>query len=597
MTARPDTPPNRLSVHGLELEVATREMSGPLVRAPFPKLVAFLRKALPYLLSLPALLVLYLLLVRPLWETLTWALAYRSNWNAFFTEDPETVAVLGRTVLWIGVGLGLVAFGYLLALASRRIGALWRYFWWVFVLPMGASALVAGAAFRLIFDPIPERGMLPGSSDWLYEGRIWVVLVLAFSWAWLGFVISLFRAGLEAIDRDPVKNAHLADAKGWLARQWRQLLLIRPVLLLVLITVAVAAARVFDLVLIVAPGSMQYSTDVAGVYWWRLTGTAVDRGEPASLAMALAAILGLGACLLTILMRRLEQGTSDSTPRPLDTESSRPARPWWTIPAGVVIILFALPVVVITLTAFHSPRQAAAGGWWSPYGLGLESLQQVGSAGLWQSMWTTATVAFWTTILLLGAALPLAYVLAALATRTTPVGSLLSWAAMLVLVTLAVMPVPAYLEPVRIWFTDHGFTGSRLPLVLVHAAAGLPFAVLTLRAALIVGPSSPTADALFGLTTPRKTFERIWRRTGPAVIAVAVLEFVMVWNDFIISFLLSGPGTSPMTLVLWGEARQFAISSGTVAASAVLLSALPVLLLLFTWRRFVVPGLTGEAVR
>jgi alpha-glucoside transport system permease protein len=510
--------------------------------------------------------------------------------------------VIGRTLLWTGVGVGLVVLGYLLALASRRIGALWRYFWWVFVLPVGASALVAGATFRLIFDPTPERGMvtaLTGAQDWLYEQRIWLVLILAFSWTWLGYVISLFRAGFEAIDRDPVKHAFVNDKSKPRTRWLRQLRLVRPVLLLVMITVVVAAARLFDLVLITAPGSMQYSTDVAGVYWWRLTGTAADRGEPASLAIALAAVLAVIACLLTWGMRQLEpsSSTSDGAPKPLDTETVEESRFRWKIPAAFVIAAFAVPAVVITATALHSPRQAAASVWWSPYGIGFESLRQVGNAGLWQSMWTTATVAFWTTILLLCAALPVAYVLAARASRATWLSRKLSWLSMFVLVVLAVMPVPAYLEPVRIWFTDHGFTGSRLPLVLVHAAAGLPFAILTLRAALIVGPNSPTADALFGLTTPQKTVERIWRRTGPAVVAVAVLEFVMVWNDFIISFLLSGPGTSPMSLVLWGEARQFAVSSGTVAASACVLSMVPVVLLLLTWRRFVVPGLTGEALR
>jgi alpha-glucoside transport system permease protein len=43
--------------------------------------------------------------------------------------------------------------------------------------------------------------------------------------------------------------------------------------------------------------------------------------------------------------------------------------------------------------------------------------------------------------------------------------------------------------------------------------------------------------------------------------------------------------------VLWGEARQFSASSGTVAAAAVVASVVPVVLMLSFWQT-VVRGLT-----
>jgi alpha-glucoside transport system permease protein len=134
----------------------------------------------------------------------------------------------------------------------------------------------------------------------------------------------------------------------------------------------------------------------------------------------------------------------------------------------------------------------------------------------------------------------------------------------------------------------------------MHAAAGLPFAILLLRAALSAGTGGAEgryADALGGLTGYRTGANRVWRTTGPALVAVAVVEFVLVWDDFIVSFLVSGPGASPLTLVLWGEARQFATSTGPVAAAAVVSAAVPSILLLLTWRRWVVPGLTGGVLR
>jgi alpha-glucoside transport system permease protein len=77
----------------------------------------------------------------------------------------------------------------------------------------------------------------------------------------------------------------------------------------------------------------------------------------------------------------------------------------------------------------------------------------------------------------------------------------------------------------------------------------------------------------------------------PALIAVVVIEVVLVWNDFIVGFLLGGPGATPLSLLLFGQARQFATSAGTVAAAAVVASLLPVAVLLALWPR-VVRGLT-----
>jgi alpha-glucoside transport system permease protein len=90
----------------------------------------------------------------------------------------------------------------------------------------------------------------------------------------------------------------------------------------------------------------------------------------------------------------------------------------------------------------------------------------------------------------------------------------------------------------------------------------------------------------------------MWRR-GPyrtTLVAAGVLEFVLVWNDFIVGFLISGPGATPLTLLLWGEARQLGASAGTVAASAIVSAVIPVTLLLVTWRKVVV-GLTGGIMR
>jgi alpha-glucoside transport system permease protein len=525
----------------------------------------------------------------------------------------------GITIRWIGLGFVLLLIGAWIAWATRR-----RRLWLPLVLPVGVSALVSGVVFRLMFDPTPERGPFAGLFNWLdawlmpahQQSWIWFVLLSAFAWIWLPFVVSLFRAGIDAIYADPAKRAYLEgpepvkkqengseeEEPRWYerlrrsGRQFRRsILLSRQVVLLIIVTISVAAARVFDLVLIAVPGSLQYDVDTAGVHWWRL----VESGRDPEGGAAFAVLLGL---LVGVIAWQIQRGTRHhqhgigrpARPRPPDQETGRKRRPWGlTVLAALVTGLWLLPFAVLLLTAFHTPADAARTSWLTWDRFSFDSFAQVlDIVQLWDSFATTAWVAVLATVSVLLLASPVAYILAAL-----PASGLRSRVAVAVLVVLAVMPVQLYIEQLRDFVSDERLAGTRVPLILVHVAAGLPFAVLVLRGALLAPKDSPASDALYGLTSRGTTLRRIWRRAGPALAAVAVLELVLVWNDFIISFLLSGSGASPLSLLLWGEARQFAVASGTVAAGAVLASIPPIVLIVLTWRRLVVPGLTGGVLR
>src|SRR5690606_25705824 len=200
--------------------------------------------------------------------------------------DAAAIEAYIRTAIWVfAVGGGLIGGGLLLAQATMRR---WQRYWSTMsiflVVPFGVSALMAGAAFRMMFDPAPERGTVTWLAGlvgidpvWLGSGWIWLVLILAFVWMWLGFTVSLFRAALNSIERDPILSADVDEAPNYWSRTKRQWTTIKPVFFIVTVTVVVAAARMFDLVLITAPPAMQYDVDVVSVRWWRLTNVTSDR--------------------------------------------------------------------------------------------------------------------------------------------------------------------------------------------------------------------------------------------------------------------------------------------------------------------------------
>ncbi|MEV8374173.1 ABC transporter permease subunit [Kribbella sp. NPDC056861] len=584
-----------LQSNGLSLEIVGREISGrPVPGKP--------RRPLgPYLLGLPALLLSCLLLV-PIGVTVV--AAFRRPDGSFglgnfaVMGDPAALHAVTNSLAWIAVALALVVVGFLLALVSYRLPGLSTFLQPALVIPFAVSVLVSGVTFRLIFDATPERGTVTavwtelfGSSPvWLGPGLFWLVLVSAFGWTWLGYVVSLFRAGLDAIPDDVSRTVAAEGVTGWRRLRALELPLLRPITGVVTLTLVIAAVRVFDLVLIVVPGPMQGDADVLGLNWWRATGTGEPAGRTAALGVVLFAIVAAVAVIGVRGLRRrrwampvrvVRADPSVGRSRP----SRRVRRIGWTV--GFAVGLFwILPAVVLVATALHSPREAGLRGWWSVEGLGFESFAAAANAGLLRALLSTVLISTIATAVLLVIAVPTAYLVAW--------GGLPQWLGRVVtssFVVLAVTPVQMYAAPLRDAIGTAGLAGSRVALALVHAAAGLPFAVLLLRSAFASAPPVLVAEALQGPARQSAVLATVQRAYRPALVAVAVLEFSLVWNDFIVGFLISGPGTTPLSLVLWGEARQFSAASGTVAAAAVVASVVPAVLLVSFWPT-VVRGLT-----
>jgi len=584
-----------LQSNGLSLEIVGREISGRPVPGK-PR-----RPAGPYLLGLPALLLSSVLLV-PIAVTVVQAFRTRDGsfglGNFAVMSDPAALHAVGNSLAWIAVALGLVAVGFLLALVSYRLPGVSSFLQPALVIPFAVSILVSGVTFRLIFDPTPERGtvtavwtsLFGSSPTWLGPGLVWLVLVSAFGWTWLGYVVSLFRAGLDAIPDDVSRTVAAEGVTGWRRLLALELPMLRPITGVVTLTLVIAAVRVFDLVLIVVPGPMQREADVLGLNWWRATSAGDDPGRTAALGVVLFAIVAAVAVIGVRGLRRrrwampvavVPPDPSLRRPRP----SKRVRRIGWTVGFAVGLV-WILPAVVLVATALHSPREAGLRGWWSTSGLGFSSFSAAANAGLFRAVLSTLLISFIATAVLLVIAVPTAYLVAW--------GGLPTWLGRVVtsaFVVLAVTPVQMYAAPLRDAIDAAGLAGSRIALALIHAAAGLPFAVLLLRSAFASAPPVLVAEALQGPARQSAVLATVQRTYRPALVAVAVLEFALVWNDFIVGFLISGAGTTPWSLVLWGEARQFSASGGTVAAAAVVASVVPAVLLLSFWRT-VVRGLT-----
>jgi alpha-glucoside transport system permease protein len=588
----------------LRIAVAVREMSGapvagrprkPRLRHP-ARIIALVASGL---LALPILVTCWYSLRTPTGIGL-------GNYGSLLT-DPAVWLAIGHSALWALVALGLVVLGLAIALLSQRVRRVWPALLLVLVIPLGMSSLVVGAIFRLLFDQAPQRGTVnallgvlgAGRPVWLGSNLVWLVLIAAFAWSWLGFVVSLFRAGLDAIPEDTIRVAKVEGVGSYRRLRCILLPMLRPVFAVVLLTMVVAAVRIFDLVVMVVPDPARAGTDVLTTQWFQLTTSSADTGRPAALAVLLFAPLIVVAQVCIRGLRSQSAPRDDTEP---DTEAADGGvvvtRPWlrrglWVLGIAIIVV-WVYPLVMLLGTAVRSPRDAGVAGWWLPGrdGLSTGALAEVSDAGIWTGVLDTLVVALTATSLVLLVAVPAAYVLAW--------GGLPKWvirATTTALAVLAVAPVQMYAAPLERLLAHAGLAGSQLPLALVHAVVGAPFAVLVLRWAFA---SAPKPDTGHGLDVdPDRDgglLNWAWAHARSTLTAVMVLEFVLVWNDFAVGFLISGPEASPLALILRGEARQFATSAAPIAASAAVSSVVPVLVLLLTWRR-VVAGLSGGVSR
>jgi alpha-glucoside transport system permease protein len=248
-----------------------------------------------------------------------------------------------------------------------------------------------------------------------------------------------------------------------------------------------------------------------------------------------------------------------------------------------------LPLVAQLLASVHDPAAATTRGWWSG-GWGLGSYHEAFADGqLLPALGSTAARAMSASALLLVLAVPAAY---ALAWGGLPRAAVHAIVAMTTV--LAVLPPQAVALPLGYGLDHLRLLGAAAPLIGVHVAFGLPLAILLLRGAFASVPRALVRarqlDPVRG-SALMAVIVRCW----PALLAVAVLEFVLVWNDLLIGLLFGGTEAGQGTLVLLEQTREFATSTGPFAAGAVLVTAVPLALVLATGK-WLVRGL-AEGVR
>ncbi len=146
-----------------------------------------------------------------------------------------------------------------------------------------------------------------GGVNWLSATLVTPAIIAAWLWIWIGFAMIVIGAGLSAIPRDVQEAARVDGAGEWQVFRRVTVPLLMPVLLVVLVTLVINVLKVFDLVLIIPPGSVQNEANVIALEMWRVSfGGAQDQGLGSALSMLLF-VLVLPAMAFNIKRFRSER--------------------------------------------------------------------------------------------------------------------------------------------------------------------------------------------------------------------------------------------------------------------------------------------------
>lgn len=220
---------------------------------------------------------------------------------------------LGHTFLIMGIALPVeLVLGLLLALLLLEHLPGKQIFVALMVMPVVISPIVAGSAWRLLFDN--RFGPVNQIISWFTSEPVtvlWTVnpsfvypaILMAEIWQWTPFMFLLLLAGLSAVDRSLIEAAQL-DGAGWFALVTKVLLpAIKPVLLIALLIRALDLFRLFDVVWALTRGGPGTMTETVSIYTYIQGFQQFETSYTAAMAITIIVVLSV---LVMLALRRVE---------------------------------------------------------------------------------------------------------------------------------------------------------------------------------------------------------------------------------------------------------------------------------------------------
>jgi multiple sugar transport system permease protein len=243
------------------------------------------------------------------------------------------------------------------------------------------------------------------------------------------------------------------------------------------------------------------------------------------------------------------------------------ARPLSFVPPEVTLDNYRM---VLGMVRFHAEGQAAK---------------------ILPSMWNTLVVAGVVTALNLVVGTTAGY---AYARFRFPLKSLSLYALLFTRMLPTIVLIPAFF----LMFRALGLQNSLTGLVVAYCSFTLPFTVWIMKAYFETIPAELDRSALVdGCNRLQAYYKVVLPVSGPGLVAGGAFTFMLCWNEFLVAQVLNTkPGSTTLPPVIAGMNAQINVDYSVIAASG-FLGALPAVLLVLVFQKYMVQGLTAGSVK
>ncbi|SEE99656.1 carbohydrate ABC transporter permease [Ruania alba] len=250
-----------------------------------------------------------------------------------------------------------------------------------------------------------------------------------------------------------------------------------------------------------------------------------------------------------------------------------------------VAVVFLLPVYILVSLSFKSAQEINAGGLGPPADLYLMNYPEAwegASMGAAFSNSMAITVASLVLLVVLGSSA--AYYLAR-------VKSGLSHGSYLLFLAGIVLPFQLALVPLYRMVQDAGLLGTFTSMIVFYVGLQMPLTIFLYAGFTRALPAEYGEAALVDGASHLQSFARItFPLLRPITGTVVILNGVFIWNDFLTPLLyLNGSGNETLPVVIYAFVGQYQAEWGLVFA-AVVLAALPMLVVFLALQRYMIRG-------
>ncbi len=291
---------------------------------PTPAWSLFVEEHPVLVFTLPAVIVVFVLMVFPVFYTVYMSL---HSWFASSLTVPEFIGLQNfkraftqderfRNAIWLTIYFTVLAtalqlvLGVALALLLNRPFRGKGFFRSIFLMPMVATPVAIALVWMMMYNP--TLGVMNylvglvglGPYKWVSDVRFVIpALAVVDTWEWTPLITLITLAGLATLPLEPYESA-LIDGATPAQMFWRITLpLLRPTIIVALLFRSIDCLKTFDIIYVMTAGGPGFASETLNVYTFQVGLFYFHIGYACSLLVILFALV-LGVSLILIKVRR-----------------------------------------------------------------------------------------------------------------------------------------------------------------------------------------------------------------------------------------------------------------------------------------------------